>query len=92
MTRLEKMLSNTCLKPCDIELDYDPREGHYHVSPPPPECWDNVTFADTPAEIYVGDDCYNIQDLQELRDWLCSVLQEVTEDTVFEMGKKERGT
>lgn len=75
MTRLEKMIV-VCTKDCDLQLDYDPTEGHYHCDPWPPEFLD-ATFSDDPVTMHVGGDFeFSIDDLKELRDWLNIVLAE----------------
>lgn len=76
MTKLEKMIENLCTKDCDIDLEYDPKDGHYHVDPPPPDFFSDFSYSDHPAEIYWNDASFNINELIQLRDWLNVVLEE----------------
>lgn len=76
MTRLEKILSEECHKNCDLDLEYDPEDGHYHVDPPPPACWEGAAYSHDPAEMFLGEENYSIKDLREIRDWLNVMLEE----------------
>ena len=82
MTNLEKMINAVCHDPHTgdqtyEEFEYDLRDGHYHVTPEPPDSLGEVTYSHNPAEVYADQDlCFSIEDLIELRNWLNIVLEE----------------
>ena len=83
MTKLEKMLAAECHDahegdPAFEEFEYDPRDGHFHVDPWPPEFlmgeYTLNTFSNDPPRFHMGEEEWSIENLKELRDWLNIVL------------------
>lgn len=80
MTKFEKMTTTECHDPHEddpafAEFEYDPREGHYHVDPPPPESLGEPSYDD--GEMFVTlEKEWTVDDLKDIRAWLDAVLVE----------------